>query len=368
MSVVIVLDGVEVLGRFDSSYARSLVNGIRGPTIRDLNAVNVTTSPFPEGVEICCVLAFCVSEELTEECVLGIDYFARILHEFRECLSFCCFQLFILSFAASMVVSHPNDDPYSYFMNNLIYILLEMSSALYDDGHNFNCLLSSHGLDRKGCSFPDCKRAFFHHVLNGMCAYSQASGCRSVFGLSSMEIAQRTFAILSYASFSTLCIACQSLGNFIDFEHQSRTPFDVLDEYEGRLLTFTFKSVHDCLFGIAASSFEDLLILCASHALSAMGDSNKLRQDLVNHLYEGRCCVGHKLFVPPRCMKVRCELFGDGNYRGWNLFLSAFLLRLCKTSNRNYIIQVLQHYEIAYDCNSTLRSLRSHVKSFVANL
>ena len=29
---------------------------------------------------------------------------------------------------------------------------------------------------------PDCKRGFFHHVLNGMCAYGESEGCQLAFG------------------------------------------------------------------------------------------------------------------------------------------------------------------------------------------
>ena len=151
-----------------------------------------------------------------------------------------------------------------------------MTSPLYVDGQKSDCFFGSHALSRHGCSAPDCKRAFFHHVLNGMCAYGLTSGCASASGLSSMDIAQRMFVIATCAPFSVLCVAHQSLGNFQDFEHQSRSPLDVLRGYQKKLISFTFRPMHDCLSGIPLSSFEDILILCGSHGLTVMGDSNKL--------------------------------------------------------------------------------------------
>lgn len=124
---------------------------------------------------------------------------------------------------------------------------------------------------------------FFHHVLNGMCAYRQSSSCVHARGLSSIEVARRIFSIVFCASSSILTIACQSLGYFLDFDHQSRSPFDVLGEYERRLISFEFRPVLECLLGISCSSFEDLLILTGTHGLSAMGGSNKWRENLVDH-------------------------------------------------------------------------------------
>ena len=93
------------------------------------------------------------------------------------------------------------------------------------------------------------------------CVYSQSCGCVRVHGLSSIEVARQMFAIVSTASSSILSIACQSLGFFLDFEHQSWSPLDVLDEYERKLISFTFKPVHECVLGIFHSSFEGVLIV-----------------------------------------------------------------------------------------------------------
>ena len=41
----------------------------------------------------------------------------------------------------------------------------------------YSSLSIPYGLSQNGCSEPDCKRAFFHHALNGMCVYSETSGC-----------------------------------------------------------------------------------------------------------------------------------------------------------------------------------------------
>ena len=56
--------------------------------------------------------------------------------------------------------------------------------------------------------------------------------------------------------------ACQSLGNFIDFEHQwSRTPHNVHTEYQQKLISFVPKPIQACIFELTSySSSSDLLI------------------------------------------------------------------------------------------------------------
>ena len=71
-----------------------------------------------------------------------------------------------------------------------------------------------------------------------MCAYHDTSACQQASGLSAVDISHQMFAITRRASSSLLSIACQSLGNYIDFEHQSRTPYDVLTEYKEKLMSF----------------------------------------------------------------------------------------------------------------------------------
>ena len=71
-----------------------------------------------------------------------------------------------------------------------------------------------------------------------MCAFRDTSACQQASGLSAIDISNRMFAIMTRASSSLLSIACQSLRNYIDFEHQSRTPYDVLTEYKEKLMSF----------------------------------------------------------------------------------------------------------------------------------
>ena len=109
-------------------------------------------------------------------------------------------------------------------------------------------LMECHGLSMSTYSLPDCRRAVFHHFLNGLCAYSDSSGCRMASNLSAFEISQRVFNIVRWAPLSVLTVACQSSGKFIDFEHQSRTPYDVFKEYQEKSFSFILKHVQVCIY------------------------------------------------------------------------------------------------------------------------
>lgn len=80
---VIVLNGFEVRGRFDSSFPTSVVDRLTAAIISDLDSVEVSTSPLSDGQNFSFILRFCVCNELSDECVLGVDYFVRVSREFR---------------------------------------------------------------------------------------------------------------------------------------------------------------------------------------------------------------------------------------------------------------------------------------------
>ena len=137
------------------------------------------------------------------------------------------------------------------FHVNVLSILLDFNSPLYNIERRlleFKGLMECHGLSMSTYSLPDCRRAVFHHFLNGLCAYSDSSGCRMASNLSAFEISQPVFDIVRWAPLSVLTVARQSLGNFIDFEHQSRTLYDVLKEYQENSFSFISKHVQVCIY------------------------------------------------------------------------------------------------------------------------
>lgn len=106
-------------------------------------------------------------------------------------------------------------------------------------------------LSQNGCSEPDCKRAFFHHALNGMCVYSETSGCVCPpmdYHLS--MLLDEMFAIVSSAPL--LCfVHCLSKFRLFFFFF-----WMFLVNYEKKTcISFSFSSVHECLLGISQSSF-----------------------------------------------------------------------------------------------------------------
>ena len=98
----IILNGIDVSGRFDSSFPRSVIRPDTVLVINDLNAVNIMTFPFPEQMEVSCVLPLSVCDEMTDECVLGVDYFACVAYDFCECVLFYRYFLLISSFCSSV--------------------------------------------------------------------------------------------------------------------------------------------------------------------------------------------------------------------------------------------------------------------------
>ena len=64
------------------------------------------------------------------------------------------------------------------FHVNVLSILLDFNSPLYNIERRlleFKGLMECHGLSESTYSIPDCRRAVFHHFLNGLCAYSDVS-------------------------------------------------------------------------------------------------------------------------------------------------------------------------------------------------
>ena len=178
---------------------------------------------------------------------------------------------------------------------------------------------------------PDARRAFFHHVVNGLCVYSDASGCYQACGLSSLQISRSVFALLPCASTAVKSLACQSIGNFSDFDHRSWTRADVLREYIAKLSSFQSSPAESCFFTVLSSSSSDLSVLLAVHGLSVVGDSVQMRQVLVD--------------------------------RG--AFPAAFLNHvMCKLSRKDLLI-LLSSCGIECDHRLSLREIRCHIQSVI---
>ena len=253
-------------------------------------------------------------------------------------------------------------------MIDLITTFVGLSSPLHVGGFGFDSLLETHGLFTIGLSLCDKRRAFYFHMLNGLCAYGSCDGCLQVSGLSTLDISCRAFAVIHCAPFTVLTVACQSLGFFLDFNHQSRSPFDVLDTYWCRLQTSDFPSIVRCLSDIDAISFSNLLFLCSVHGLSAMGASDCVRRQFVCHICEGACC-GRGLSVVPRgCISVGTQMFSGTCSRYPADFRIALLEHAILELDRKHLFRVLDQYGIRYDPSSTLPSIRCYVQTVLHSM
>ena len=56
-------------------------------------------------------------------------------------------------------------------------------------------ILKTHGLLCNEGLLPDVRCMFFHHIVNGLCTYSDASGCYQAYGLSLLHISCGVFAV-----------------------------------------------------------------------------------------------------------------------------------------------------------------------------
>ena len=256
-------------------------------------------------------------------------------------------------------------------MFHVLSILLDVNSPLYniEKRHlEFKGLMECHGLSESTYSIPDCRRAVFHHFLNGLCAYSNSSGCRMALNLSAFEISQRVFDIVRWAPLSVLTIACQSLGNFIDFEHQSRTPYDVLTEYQQKTFKFVSKEIQVCIYEIPSYSSSELLMMSAIHGLAGMGDESHLREHLLIHICYGGCFENRKSTIPIGCLNVQLENVDHADVCESKHFQAAVLHEAAETLNLKRLHHVLNCYKISYDSRWKNQQLRHYVFSIVDKL
>lgn len=256
-------------------------------------------------------------------------------------------------------------------MNNMIYILLDISSPLYVCGLSFLNLLERHGFCiTDQYSFPDRLRGFIYHMLNGMCAYGDGIACQVADGLSALDISSRMFSILFGALLPNdmLSAVCQSLGCFLDFEHQSRTPFDILSDYKTKSENFEPWTAVECLLRIPLLSFSDLLLLSARHGLTAMGCSDQLRFQVSQHISHGRCCLNRVPVYPIGCSIVQSQVFFEDDVHDFPHFHAVILREAGKILHRKELHLILNCHNISYDSYWLLPRLRSHVSSFVLDL
>ena len=267
-----------------------------------------------------------------------------------------------------------NDDIYSSYMIDMIYAVCEMSRlSTFASGFNevniqrLGCFFVSHGMD---FSFTEEESFtfFFRHVLNGMCAHTDAPACRMIAQLSPVEISRRTFSIVSLASYSVLSIACESLGYFVDFAHRSLSPYDVMCEYRNKLTTFAPMQSHDFFSYVTSlSSFSDMILVSAVHGISLRGDLEFLREHLLQHLCYGGCIKRDRTetTTPVGCKEVLVEYSKSFDHHTADNFQAIFLYKGVQKLTRAQLIPVLKYYSISFDSHWSLLALCDHVLSTI---
>lgn len=90
---IIILNGSAFTGTFNSSFPRSFVGPILASKLGCLDAISVTTQPFQDSLFVC-VLTFEILDDLSKTCILGVDYFCRILHDTDIGMQFFLVKLF----------------------------------------------------------------------------------------------------------------------------------------------------------------------------------------------------------------------------------------------------------------------------------
>ena len=75
-------------------------------------------------------------------------------------------------------------------------------------------------------------------VRNTPSRYNKSYCCRLMSGLSVITTVYWRLFRFGIAPFSILNFICKSLGNYIDFEHQSCTPLAILKNYKMKISTF----------------------------------------------------------------------------------------------------------------------------------
>jgi hypothetical protein len=309
---IIALNRLIFTGRLDSSLPTSYVSPHVASVLTTLDDVSVTIGLSECGDEdesFSCVLNFTIFERLVSDCVLGVDFFMHINTCLRTNLMSlkCC--LLIKKFVVRSTIHHLNDDQYSCFMIDVICALHEIISCLYQTDISIvslQSLLSSHGSSFDNSSVENMVHVFFCHVLHGMCAYNGGHRCRLTSGLSMVEISRRLFSIVFRAPFSILMFICESLGFHINFEHQSITPLDVLNDYKVKISTFKQLLAQDFFsHTMTTSSFSDLIFLAACHGLSRINDPTVCRQTLLHHFCYGECFQNYSFEIPVGCLQTR---------------------------------------------------------------
>ena len=258
-----------------------------------------------------------------------------------------------------------HDDAALIMIIDIICFLFDDRSSLYEWPGRFlelQPVLKSHGLLADRDSMLDGRRAFFHHVVNGLCIYSDACGCYQSCGLSSVQISYGVFSLLSCASAAVKSLACQSIGSFSDFDHQSRTRDDVLQEYRAKLSTSQSLPAESCFFAVLSSSSLDLSVLLAVHGLSVVGSSVQMRQVLVDHIYHGDCFKSYASSVPDGCVGIRA---GYDNGLGHDAFPAAFLYRVMSRLPRKDLLIMLRSCHVECDNRWSLREIRRHVQTVI---
>ena len=224
------LNDISVTVALDSAYPVSLVTCHTASLFDTLAVVTVTCRPVQAIRPFNCVLDFAPANNLPIDCVLSCDYFACL--SAAVCKHYSDFPFSHVSFTnlfasiADMRRFHSHDDAALIMIIDIICFLFDDRSLLYKWHGRFlelEPVLKSHGLLCDGDLLLDARRAFFHHVANGLCIYSDADGCYQSCRLSSVQISYGVFALLPCASNAVKSLACQSIGNFSDFDHQSRT-------------------------------------------------------------------------------------------------------------------------------------------------
>ena len=114
----------------------------------------------------------------------------------RLSVSFFFGFFFFLSFTnllpsiADMRRLRSHDDAALIMIIDIICFLFDDRSSLYEWNGRFlelQPVLKSHGLLADRDSMLDARRAFFHHVANGLCIYCDAVGCHQSYGSSSVQ-------------------------------------------------------------------------------------------------------------------------------------------------------------------------------------
>ena len=102
----------------------------------------------------------------------------------------------LLAFIADMWRLRSHDDATLIMIIDIFCFLFDDCSLLYEWNGRFlelQPVLKSHGLLSDGDSLLDARHAFFHHIANGLCIYSDAVGCHQSYGLSLVQVSYSVY-------------------------------------------------------------------------------------------------------------------------------------------------------------------------------